>query len=162
VNPGYLAEHLPSFARALEIADREARALEASWKSLSAAPPTPDRLDKLQPDSSLAINIEAFAARFARLQDHVGEKLLPRLLLLLGETPGPMLDTLNRGERLGILENALDWLAWRKLRNRLVHEYFQEPAPFAEAVAQSLHAAPKLIDIVRSIRVKAQQAQAPV
>lgn len=96
------------------------------------------------------------------MQDHLGEKLLPRLLLLLGETPGPMLDTLNRAERLGILENALDWLAWRKLCNRLVHEYFQEVAPFAQAVAQSMQAAPKLVNLVEAVRLQAKKAHVPV
>lgn len=73
-----------------------------------------------------------------------------------------MLDMLNRAERLGVLENALDWLAWRKLRNRLVHEYFQETASFAEAVNQSLLAAPKLTGIVRSIRGQAINANVPL
>lgn len=158
----YLAEHLPAFVRALEIAEREARALRASWQSLNDSAPTSDKLDNLDPASALAINIEAFAARFGRLQDHLGEKLLPRLLLLLGETPGPMLDTLNRAERLGILESALDWLAWRRLRNRLVHEYFQETAPFAEAVAQATQAAPRLVNLVEAVRQYARKAQVPV
>lgn len=158
----YLAEHLPAFLRALEIADREARALEASWQNLNDATATPDSLDKLEPGSPLAINIEAFAARFARLQDHLGEKLLPRLLLLLGEIPGPVLDTLNRAERLGIVEDALEWLAWRKLRNRLVHEYFQEVEPFVEALSQAMQAAPKLVGLVEAIRFQAKKARIPV
>lgn len=61
-----------------------------------------------------------------------------------------------------ILENAIEWLAWRKLRNRLVHEYFQETAPFAGAVAQSLLAAPKLVSLVEAVRLHARKAQAPV
>lgn len=162
MKPAYLPEQLPPFVRALEVADREALALEASWKILSSAPLALQSIDALKPDSTLAINIEAFASRFGRLQDHVGEKLLPRLLILLGEAPGAMLDTLNRAERLGVLENALDWLAWRKLRNRLVHEYFQETAPFVEAVNQSLQAVPKLTGMIESIRRQAQKAGVPV
>jgi hypothetical protein len=115
VSPAYLPEHVPAFVRALEIAEREARALEASWNGLNQMDLGVEQLDQLEPDASLAISIEAFAARFGRLQDHLGEKLIPRLLLLLGEVPGPLLDNLNRAERLGILENALDGLTWRKL-----------------------------------------------
>ena len=158
----YLPEHVPAFARALEIAEREAHALEASWRGLKQTEIGVDQLDQLAPDASLAIGIEAFAARFGRLQDHLGEKLIPRLLLLLGEVPGPLLDNLNRAERLGILENALDWLAWRKLRNRLVHEYFQETAPFAQAIQQALHATPLLLKLPKAIRQRAQHVQAPV
>lgn len=158
----YLPEHVPPFVRALEIADREARALEASWQGLNKIELDIPQLDQLSPDASLAISIEAFAARFGRLQDHLGEKLIPRLLLLLGETPGPLLDNLNRAERLGILENALDWLAWRKLRNRLVHEYFQETAPFAQAIQQALHATPLLLKLPKAIRQRAQHVRVPV
>jgi uncharacterized protein with HEPN domain len=121
-----------------------------------------EQFDQLAPDASLAIGIEAFAARFGRLQDHLGEKLIPRLLLLLGEVPGPLLDNLNRAERLGILENALDWLAWRKLRNRLVHEYFQETALFAQAIQLALQATPFLLNQLKAIRRRAQQVQVVV
>ena len=158
----YLPEHVPAFARALEIAEREAHALEASWRGLNQMDLGVEQLDQLAPDASLAIGIEAFAARFGRLQDHLGEKLIPRLLLLLGEIPGPLLDNLNQAERLGILENALDWLAWRKLRNRLVHEYFQETAPFAQAIQQALHVTPLLLKLPKAIRQRAQHVQVPV
>lgn len=158
----YLPEHVPAFARALEIAERDAHALEASWRGLNQMDLGVEQLDQLAPDTSLAIGIEAFAARFGRLQDHLGEKLIPRLLLLLGEVPGPLLDNLNRAERLGILENTLDWLAWRKRRNRLVHEYFQETAPFAQAIQQALHATPLLLKLPKAIRQRAQHVQAPV
>ncbi len=73
-----------------------------------------------------------------------------------------MLDTLNRAERLGILEDALDWLAWRKLRNRLVHEYFQEMEPFAQALGQAMQAAPRLVSLVGAIRLQAKKAGVPV
>lgn len=159
---GYLPEHVPAFARALEIAEREARALEASWQGLIQMDLGVEQLDQLAPDASLAISIEAFAARFGRLQDHLGEKLIPRLLLLMGEIPGPLLDNLNRAEHLGILENALDWLAWRKLRNRLVHEYFQETASFAQAIQLALHATPLLLALPKAIRQRALHVQVPV
>lgn len=158
----YLPEHVPAFVRALEIAEREARALEASWNGLKQMNLGVGQLDQLAPDAPLAIGIEAFAARFGRLQDHLGEKLIPRLLLLLGEVPGPLLDNLNRAERLGILENALDWLAWRKLRNRLVHEYFQETTSFAQAIQQALHATPSLLNLLTAIRQRAQQDRIPL
>lgn len=158
----HLPEHVPPFVRALEIAEREARALEASWQGLNKIELDVQQLDQLAPDATLAISVEAFAARFGRLQDHLGEKLIPRLLLLLGEATGPLLDNLNRAERLGILENALDWLAWRKLRNRLVHEYFQEAALFAQAIQQALSATPVLLNLLKTIRQRAQQAKVPL
>ena len=38
-------------------------------------------------DPDLAERIEAFVGRFGRLQDTIGDKLLPSLLALLGERP---------------------------------------------------------------------------
>jgi len=49
--------------------------------------------------------------------------------------------------------------AWRRLRNRMAHEYLQETAPFAEAVAQALQTAPKPMNLARH---QAPKAQAPV
>ena len=43
----YLPEHVPAFARALEIAEREAHALEASWRGLNQMDLGVDQLDQL-------------------------------------------------------------------------------------------------------------------
>lgn len=162
MSSGYLPEHLAPFMRALEVADREARALDASWRGLAHAQIDAAQLEHLAPESALAIAIEAFAARFGRLQDHLGEKLIPRLLALLGETPLALIDNLNRAERLGVLDDALDWLAWRKLRNRLVHEYLQGADTLAQAIGQALLATPRLTATVDAIRRRARQTGAPV
>ena len=45
-----------------------------------------------------------------------------------------MIDNLDRAEKLGLLRSADDWLAARKLRNRMVHEYVRDPAELAEAL----------------------------
>ena len=77
---------------------------------------------------------DAFVARFGRLQDTLADKLLPELLRCLAEPVGPAIDTLDRAEKLGLLRSADDWLAARKLRNRMVHEYVRDPAELAEAL----------------------------
>ena len=51
--------------------------------------------------SALSERLDAFVARLARLQDSLGDKLLPALLLVLAEPVGAALDNLNVGERLG-------------------------------------------------------------
>jgi uncharacterized protein YutE (UPF0331/DUF86 family) len=53
----------------------------------------------------------------------LGDRLFPRLLALVGQRGGTLIDRLNQLERLGLLSDAQRWLAWRNLRNRLVHEY---------------------------------------
>ena len=53
--------------------------------------------------NSLAEKVEAFVSRFGRLQDHLGEKLIPRFAALVGESPKSMLDVLAYAEK-----NTLD------------------------------------------------------
>ena len=79
---------------------------------------TPERLAALEQDPDLAERIDAFVARFGRLQDTLGDKLLPHLLRALGEKPGAAIDNLDRAERLGWIESADQWLEIRRLRNK--------------------------------------------
>ncbi|MBN4079366.1 hypothetical protein JYT26_01870, partial [Beggiatoa alba] len=58
----------------------------------------------------------------------------PRWLMVLAETPGSQIETLNRAENLGVVEDVEQWLEACKLRNRLVHEYMESPKAFAESL----------------------------
>ena len=79
--------------------------------------------------------LDAFSARFARLQDTAGDKLLHSLLTCLGEPVGSVLDNLDLAARLGLLATTSDdWIAARNLRNRMVHEYIRVPEVLAQAV----------------------------
>lgn len=93
----------------------------------------------LEKDHDLAERVEAFVGRFARLQDTVGDKLLPLLLAVLGENPSAVIDNLDRAERLGLLKSADEWMTIRSLRNQMVHEYVEDPAVFVSAL-QTGHA----------------------
>ena len=92
------------------------------------------RAANLRTDIDEAERTDAIVARFGRLQDTLGDKLLPELLRCLAEPVGPAIDNLDRAEKLGLLRSADDWLAARKLRNRMVHEYVRNPAELAEAL----------------------------
>ncbi len=50
----------------------------------------------------LAKRLEAFVSRCGRMQDTIADKLLPRWLLAMAETPGSQIAVLNRAERLGV------------------------------------------------------------
>lgn len=93
---------------------------------------------RLADDAELAERVEAFVSRFGRLQDTVGDKLLPLWRQAVGETPGAMVDNLDRAERLGLLESAEMWLTLRQLRNQMVHDYIEDPLILASAL-QSAH-----------------------
>jgi len=92
----------------------------------------------LEEDLDLAERVEAFVGRFGRLQDTLGDKLLPLLLAALGENASSVIDNLDRAERLGIIKSADEWMAMRNLRNQMVHEYVEDPVVLHSAL-QSGH-----------------------
>ena len=56
----------------------------------------------------------------------------------------PMRDRLNRLEKLGYL-GVDDWLRWRELRNRLAHEYPDQPDLRFATLKTSIAAAHEMI-----------------
>jgi hypothetical protein len=104
----------------------------------------------------LAEKIDAFVSRFGRLQDHIGDKLIPRFVALLGGTPTSLLDNLAYAEKAGWLESTESFISARKLRNLLVHEYMAEAELFLEALQTADNASRMLMDIVTRIRLQAQ------
>ena len=100
----------------------------------ATGPLSPEALAGLTPNSALAERMDAFVARFGRLQDTLGDKLLPALLKVLDGHSGPLIDNLNRAARLGWIKEATPWLAVRRLRNQMVREYVEEPAILADAL----------------------------
>lgn len=92
----------------------------------------------LEEDLDLAERVEAFVGRFGRLQDTLGDKLLPLLLAALGENASSVIDNLDRAERLGIIKSADEWMAMRNLRNQMIHEYVEDPVVLHSAL-QSGH-----------------------
>lgn len=123
---------LGRFLATFEIVAREGRHLHYSWNRLFSESIDASWVSGLENAPELAERLEAFISRFGRMQDTVGGKLFPRWLVALAEEPGSLIETLNRAERLGVLESAEAWLEARQLRNRLVHEYMERPDAFAE------------------------------
>ena len=120
------------FLHTLEIVAKEGRHLTYSWNGLFNQIINVDWVDNLEQNADCAEQMEAFVSRFGRMQDTMADKLFPRWLLALAETPGSQIETLNRAERLGVLTSTERWLEMRNLRNRLVHEYMTDPAKFAQ------------------------------
>lgn len=133
----------------LETVLLEAQHLQDTDQRLFAQAFTAERAATLRGEPLLAERLDAFSARFARLQDTAGDKLLPVLLDSLGEPVGSVLDNLDRAARLGLLvQPSEDWLAARALRNRMVHEYIRDPALLAQAVNEAHRAVPMLTSFV--------------
>ena len=68
--------------------------------------------------------------RFTKLQDTMGAGLFSAALEVLQEPyeDRPMLDKLNRLEKLGYLGSVEQWQALRAIRNRFAHDYPQDDA----------------------------------
>ena len=92
---------------------------------------------------------EALTSRFARLNDFLVQRVLRTLdqIELLDE--GTPLDRLQRSEARGLITSADRWRELRLLRNAIAHDYLIESAD--RVLAESLVAAPELLDTVRRI-----------
>ena len=106
---------------------------------------TVEQAIRLEADHDLAERVEAFVGRFGRLQDTVGDKLLPLLLDALGEKSSAVIDNLDRAERLGLLKSADEWMTIRNLRNQMVHEYVEDPVVLSSALQTGHTFVPALI-----------------
>jgi len=109
-------------AAALWECDRHRAALDealSEWRALD----TPSS-QALEQNSGLRRLTDQIIYRFTKLQDAMGERLVPAALGWLGEPHEvwPMRDRLDRLEKLGYLDVDA-WLQWRDVRNRLAHEY---------------------------------------
>ena len=122
----------------VRVVRKECRHLSTTDSRLFKDSFTLKQLDQLEADPDLAERVEAFVGRFGRLQDTVGDKLLPLLLFSLGEKTSSVLDNLDRAERLGLLKSADEWMTIRNLRNQMIHEYVEDPALLINAL-QSGH-----------------------
>lgn len=120
------------FLETLEIVFREGVHLAYSWDRVFSQPIDAAWVQKLELDPPRAERLEAFVSRFGRMQDTIAGKLLPRWLQALAEVPGSQIEVLNRGERLGVVQDVEHWLEARNLRNRLIHEYADRAEDFAE------------------------------
>ena len=110
----------------VKIVQRESLHLRATDERLFASPLTPERLQSMDADPAQAEQLDAFVARFARLQDTVGDKFVPALLQALQEPVGVVIDNLDRAERLGWVLSADAWIEARRLRNQMIHEYVDD------------------------------------
>lgn len=95
---------------------------------------TREKAEQLEKNVELAERVDAFVSRFGRLQDTVGDKLLPQYLNAVGEATGPAIDNLNRAEKFGLLASAELWVTLRDLRNEMIHEYMEDLDRLADAL----------------------------
>ncbi len=151
----YLPEHAEGALLALELAEKEVAHLAYTHRTLFEQPIDLQWVQALARREDLAEKIDAFVGRFGRLQDHIGEKLIPRFAALLGNAPKSLLDNLAYAERAGWIDSAEEFVGARKLRNLLVHEYMAEAELFLKSLQAADEATLILIDVVTRIKQQA-------
>jgi hypothetical protein len=122
---------------------------------------TIEAAQKIEVDPILAERLDAFVSRFRRLQDNIGDKFLPQLLMAVAEKPGAAIDNLDRAERLGWIESAETWLVIRKLRNQMVHEYIEDLAILTSALQAGHQHVNTLVKAGEHMIAKATQLMTP-
>jgi hypothetical protein len=147
-----------------EVVSREANHLAQTDRRLFGPGFGQPEAASLQGNVDLAERVDAFVARFGRLQDTLGAALLPRLLEALLEPTGSVLDNLNRAEKLGWVRSAADWAALRLLRNRMVHEYVSDAEILADALNAAHDGVPDLVAAASAMaaRVQCLVAEIPI
>ncbi len=95
----------------VRVVRKERPHLAVTDQRLFAVPFTRAQAADLENNPDLAERVEAFVGRFGRLQDTLGDKLLPVLLAAMGKGASSAIDNLDRAERLGMLKSADDWMA---------------------------------------------------
>ncbi len=137
--------HLERLNHLARVVQREAKHLALTDAKLFAAEFSAQRAQSLDNDPDLAERVDAFVSRFGRLQDTLGDKLLPRLLAALDEPVGAAIDNLGRGERLGLIIDAERWREARKLRNQMIHEYIEDPSILSSALRSGHAFVPEML-----------------
>ncbi len=118
----------------IRVIRKEIAHLEYSSSQVFKKTVTAENIGSLIEDPDFSESLEAFSGRFCRLQDTIGDKLLPAWLLATGELPKTAMDNLAKAEKLEMLSSAEEWVSIRFLRNQMVHEYIELMDVLADAL----------------------------
>lgn len=107
-------------------------------------------------DDETVQDLDQLVLRFGKLQDAIGSRLLPAVLAALQEPfeDRPMIDKLNRLEKLGVLESSEKWQQLRAVRNRFSHDYPDDPDKNAALLNLAIHSVDDIMVFLRRIEEK--------
>jgi hypothetical protein len=142
----------PKLQAARAECERHAAVLRAALEALQEVPLSGED----EATSERLRLLDQLAYRFGKLQDTLGERVLPGMLDLLEEPlppSTPFAQKLQRLERLGVIPGAEQWRRLREVRNAIAHEYPEAPAVQAALVRRFLTAVTELLNVWRSAEV---------
>ena len=131
-------EHQSIVGQLIRITAKEARYLERTAARLQALNIDLSWVESLEHSDEHSEMLDAFVSRYGRLQDTLGDKLLPAMLRAALENTGAQLDNLLRAEKLAWIEATQAWAELRELRTRLVHETMESARDLLDALQQAL------------------------
>ena len=143
----------------IRVTTKEARYLERTTSRLQTLNIDLSWAESLEKSDENSEMLDAFVSRFGRLQDTLGDKLLPAMLRAALEKTGAQLDNLLRAEKLGWIESTQVWIELRELRNRLVHEYMESADDLLDALQQALQGVHILTETQFCMAAYAQKAR---
>ena len=74
-------------------------------------------------------SVDSLTSKFSRTSDIYLQKVLRSIWMLLREDTVPLIDLLNRAEKMMIIVSAEEFLQMRDIRNQIAHEYLPEAVP---------------------------------
>ena len=97
--------------------------------------------------------VDSFIYRFIKLQDLMGEKLFKLFLNEIGEYKDNMslLDILDKLEKFEIIKKSSDWMEFRKLRNKLTHEYPNNEQDIVDGIYLAMDSFEEIENILENI-----------
>jgi len=125
-------------AQLIRVTAKEARYLKRTADRLRSLDIDIFWVESIESNDEHSEMLDAFVSRYGRLQDTLGDKLLPAILRASLEKTGAQLENLLRAEKLGWIDSAQAWIELRELRNRLVHEYIESADDLLSALQQAL------------------------
>jgi hypothetical protein len=143
----------------IRVTAKEARYLERTADRLRTLNVDLSWVESLENSDEHSEMLDAFVSRYGRLQDTLGDKLLPAMLRAGLEKTGAQLDNLLRAEKLGWIESTQIWIELRELRNRLVHEYMESADDLLDALQQALQGVHILTETQFRMAAYAQKAR---
>ena len=134
--------------------DKHLQRIEEAYSDIQdSIPLTVHQYQNLSKDEVQAI--DQYLYRFSKLQDTLGQKIF-RLVLNIYEPFDEhisFLDLLNKLEKIDFLENTKEWINLRDKRNKIAHQYDDEPFEMTQAINDILNQK----DILKAIYLKIKQ-----
>jgi len=135
----------------VRVVKKEIHNLRFSANRVFQQPFTIEHAQQLNHNEELAEQVEAFTSRFCRLQDTIGDKLLPAWLEALGEKTNIAIENLDKAEKIGVLPSVDTWLKLRQLRNQMIHEYIEDLTILVDALQASYQHHDFIISVAEAI-----------